>query len=117
MIARWRRTAIFIAFLLLAALGCGSILAASDDSPLANDAGASLASDASGSQPAACNLAAPFGEPRALTELNITIQQDSPRLMPDELTIYFNAITITIAGDSGVPSLHIFVATRKSLTD
>jgi hypothetical protein len=88
----------FFAFSALVA--CGS----SGDKP---DGGGG--SDAATDAPTGCDLAAPFGAPVAVAELNTPATETDPRLTHDELTMYFTRIDGATADD-------IWVAKRPSKT-
>ncbi len=93
-------------FVVLCGLGiaCGS-------SGNAADGGADGAADVVGdTAPMGCNLAAPFGTPVAITELDTPVVETVPRLTHDELTIYFTRNN----GSGTVDAL--YVATRSSRT-
>jgi len=102
----------------MVAMGCGVLLSTDEsDSPpsaVPNDGGAGTSADGGtlggdGFTPrGACAWDSKFGEPRALTELNIGAAQElDPRLANNELTIYF-----TCADGFGN---HLFTSRRSSL--
>src|ERR1022692_1802031 len=85
------RRALMAAFIGSSLFGCALILGIDDGIPL-GDGGTDGKSDSLADakpEAAACNLAAPFKTPVALTSLNTGADQGSARLLPDELTIYF----------------------------
>lgn len=55
-----------------------------------------------------CGLDVPFGTPKPLAALNVFTSEESARLTPDELTIYFSATASTAA--------QIYTATRSDRT-
>ena len=55
------------------------------------------------------SLAAPWSAPQPATELNSTVEEMSPELTPDGLTIYFSSARASAA-------LDVFVATRVTRT-
>jgi hypothetical protein len=118
--------------------GCGSdsFGTATDQDAASGDAtsGSDASSDVIGSDaipPSAdageCNLSAPFGSPKLITELDtMTANEQTARLTHDELTIYFQEQPIFDAGpaddagdggDAGRPPLQLMTATRAQVSD
>jgi Tol biopolymer transport system component len=92
------------------AAGCGNASATSD-APLHDVAADVAANDAAGDASAlGCDLAKPFGQPTALSELNTTNADAYVRLSPDEQTAYVASIRPGGAGD-----YDIYVAARPDV--
>lgn len=94
-------------FVIAMAAGCGNSSATSD-APLQDVAANDVAGDVSALR---CDLAKPFGQPTALSELNTTNADAYVRLSPDEQTAYVASIRPSGAGD-----YDIYVATRPDVT-
>ena len=101
------------AFVIAMAAGCGNTnTSATSDAPLRDVAADVAAADAPGDVSALrCDLAKPFGQPTALSELNTTNADAYVRLSPDERTAYVASIRPGGAGD-----YDIYVATRPDVT-
>lgn len=101
--ARWG-LASFGAMSVVMSFGCGSV--ENDGRP---DAPVADGAEADGPPAARCNLAAPFGAPVALAELNTTSEELQPVLSADELTVYFASNR-----PGGPGGMDLYVATRAS---
>lgn len=88
------------------AAGCGNASTTSD-APLRDVAANDAAGDVSALR---CDLAKPFGQPAALSELNTTNADAYVRLSPDERTAYVASIRQGGAGD-----YDIYIATRPDV--
>ena len=100
----------------LASLTATAALSACLDAPTGDeleaedDVATDVAPDGAARAAARCNLAAPFGAPVRLAEINVAGQHDDgARLTPDELTMYFSS-------NRGGAGFDIFRANRPSRT-
>jgi Tol biopolymer transport system component len=113
----------------------GDDAAADGPSGMGHDAGSDAASDAapdvapdmdSGGPPSGdadadagppCNLAQPFGAPTPVQgmDINTAANEGTPRLSPNQLTLYF--WSDRAVGDAAAGITHVFVATRTRPTD
>jgi hypothetical protein len=92
---------------------------ATDGSSSGVDAGSSDAAgvDADAAVLPPCDLAQPFGAPTPISELNTGTEEATPRLTPDELTVYFQQIALPDAGViDGGGGYDLLVATRATRT-
>jgi hypothetical protein len=117
---------IVIAALAAAAGGCAAILGIDDGTPRdgaapfdasdaafdASDAGAMDASDAGDGYVPMCDVDAAFPPPIAFSKLNSTTNDAHLRLVPNELTGYFQS-----QRDGGLGGYDIYSATRTSIGD
>jgi len=108
---------VLIAFAGASVASCAAILGIDDGIPrgdggadvVALDAAGDAGADADAAAPA-CDLDASFGAPVALTTLNTSADENHPRLLPGELTVFFQRIVTNDGFD-------LFTATRASTSD
>ena len=100
-----------------------AMLDASDAQPRAVDSGTDAGTDALPAADAAdaaeeppCDLTSPFGSPALVVgmDLNTSADEGTPRLAPDELTLYFWS---NRAASDGGTRPHVYLATRNVASD
>lgn len=74
------------------------------------DGGADGGPDADAALPPSCDVTRDFQTPKNITELNTSLNEGSPRLSDDELTLYFDA-----ERPADGPGFDVYAATRTSL--
>ena len=108
---QWRGIALGLVCVVPAS-ACATILGIDDGIPR-DGGGSDVAADAPvEAAPPRCNPSAPFQTPVPLTALNTPGFEATPRLSPDELTVFFERL---VMGDASSNS-QIFMATRASST-